>query len=105
MGTQPLSWSVLGPSLQAFSLPQMAHESTVEHGRLDTGEAGTALAPWLAQHGHPGQQVGGRGLRSRRAEESQHQQPQCQWGPVPTEPPTSFSGCWGMPGLQRGGGG
>ncbi|XP_009878517.1 PREDICTED: cytosolic purine 5'-nucleotidase-like [Charadrius vociferus] len=35
----------------------MAHESTVEHGRLDAGEAGTALAPWLAQHGHPGQQV------------------------------------------------
>ncbi|XP_075030704.1 cytosolic purine 5'-nucleotidase-like isoform X6 [Calonectris borealis] len=37
----------------------MAHESTVEHGRLDTGEAGTALAPWLAWHGHPGQQVAG----------------------------------------------
>ncbi|KAM6342341.1 sodium-dependent phosphate transporter 1 isoform 3-T3 [Podargus strigoides] len=37
----------------------MAHESTVEHGRLDVGEAGTALAPWLAQHSHPGQQVAG----------------------------------------------
>uniref|UniRef100_A0A8B9MDM4 5'-nucleotidase domain containing 4 n=1 Tax=Accipiter nisus TaxID=211598 RepID=A0A8B9MDM4_9AVES len=37
----------------------MAHESTVEHGRLDAGEAGTALAPWLAQHGHPSQQVAG----------------------------------------------
>lgn len=104
MGTQPLSWSVPGPSLQAFSLPQMAHESTVEHGRLDAGEAGTALAPWLAQHGHPGQQVGGRGLRSQKGRVPAPAT-QCQWGPVPTEPPTSFSGCCGTPGLQRGGGG
>ncbi|XP_009474622.1 PREDICTED: cytosolic purine 5'-nucleotidase-like [Nipponia nippon] len=37
----------------------MAHESTVEHGRLDMGEAGPALVPWLAQHGHPDQQVPG----------------------------------------------
>ncbi|XP_074419746.1 cytosolic purine 5'-nucleotidase-like isoform X2 [Larus michahellis] len=37
----------------------MAHESTVEHGRLDTGEAGMALAPWLTWHSHPGQQVTG----------------------------------------------
>ncbi|KAM6113214.1 LOW QUALITY PROTEIN: cytosolic purine 5'-nucleotidase-like [Phoenicopterus ruber ruber] len=37
----------------------MAHESTVEHGRLDAGEAGSALAPWLAQQGHPGPQVAG----------------------------------------------
>ncbi|XP_068277425.1 cytosolic purine 5'-nucleotidase-like isoform X2 [Nyctibius grandis] len=37
----------------------MAHESTVEHGRLDTGEMGMALAPWLARCGHPGQQVPG----------------------------------------------
>ncbi|KAM6232316.1 cytosolic purine 5'-nucleotidase-like isoform 2-T2 [Spheniscus humboldti] len=37
----------------------MAHESTVEHSRLDMGEAGTALAPWLAQHSLPGQQVAG----------------------------------------------
>ncbi|XP_017692846.1 PREDICTED: 5'-nucleotidase domain-containing protein 4 isoform X2 [Lepidothrix coronata] len=35
----------------------MAHESTVEHTRLDSGEVGTALPPWLAQHSHPGQQV------------------------------------------------
>ncbi|XP_064897260.1 cytosolic purine 5'-nucleotidase-like isoform X2 [Columba livia] len=37
----------------------MAHELTVEHSRLDAGEGGTALAPWLAQCGHPGQQVAG----------------------------------------------
>ncbi|XP_051496771.1 cytosolic purine 5'-nucleotidase-like isoform X2 [Apus apus] len=37
----------------------MAHESTVEHGRLDTGEAGTVLPPWLDQHSHPNQQVAG----------------------------------------------
>ncbi|PKU33949.1 5 -nucleotidase domain-containing protein 4 isoform x1 [Limosa lapponica baueri] len=37
----------------------MAHESTVEHGRLDAGEVGTALAPWLAQHGPPSHQVTG----------------------------------------------
>ncbi|XP_069733849.1 cytosolic purine 5'-nucleotidase-like isoform X2 [Phaenicophaeus curvirostris] len=32
----------------------MAHESTVEHGH--SGEAGTLLAPWLAQSGHLDQQ-------------------------------------------------
>ncbi|XP_030319861.1 cytosolic purine 5'-nucleotidase isoform X2 [Calypte anna] len=37
----------------------MAHESTVEHGLRDSAEAGTALAPWLAQQSHPGQQVAG----------------------------------------------
>ncbi|XP_071585378.1 cytosolic purine 5'-nucleotidase-like isoform X3 [Heliangelus exortis] len=37
----------------------MAHESTVEHGLRDSAEAGTALAPWLAQHSHPGAQVAG----------------------------------------------
>ncbi|NXY52131.1 5NTC nucleotidase, partial [Ceuthmochares aereus] len=36
----------------------MAHESTVEHSH--SGEAGTLLSPWLAQHSHPGQQVGAR---------------------------------------------
>ncbi|XP_041885500.1 cytosolic purine 5'-nucleotidase-like [Corvus kubaryi] len=35
----------------------MAHESTVEHSRLDSGDAVPALPPWLAQHGDPGQQV------------------------------------------------
>ncbi|KAM4644931.1 cytosolic purine 5'-nucleotidase-like isoform 5-T5 [Amazona ochrocephala] len=35
----------------------MAHESTVEHSRGDAGEAGAALAPWLAWHGHPSPQV------------------------------------------------
>uniref|UniRef100_A0A8D2QEM2 Uncharacterized protein n=1 Tax=Zonotrichia albicollis TaxID=44394 RepID=A0A8D2QEM2_ZONAL len=38
----------------------MAHESTVEHSHRDSGDAGTALPPWLAQHGDPHQQVGGR---------------------------------------------
>ncbi|XP_029890479.1 cytosolic purine 5'-nucleotidase-like isoform X7 [Aquila chrysaetos chrysaetos] len=72
----------------------MAHESTVEHGRLDAGEAGTALAPWLAQHGHPGQQVGGRGPRSRRAEESQHQQPNASGVlcPLSPAPPSQVAG-------------
>lgn len=40
----------------------MAHESTVEHSRLDVGETGTGLAAWLAQSGQSGQQVGGMGL-------------------------------------------
>ncbi|XP_009999667.1 PREDICTED: cytosolic purine 5'-nucleotidase-like [Chaetura pelagica] len=34
----------------------MAHESTVEHGRLDTGEAGTVLPPWLQQQVSGGSQ-------------------------------------------------
>ncbi|XP_010167918.2 LOW QUALITY PROTEIN: cytosolic purine 5'-nucleotidase-like, partial [Antrostomus carolinensis] len=34
----------------------MAHESTVEHSRLDMGEAGMAVAPWMPWHGHPDQQ-------------------------------------------------
>ncbi|XP_053822634.1 cytosolic purine 5'-nucleotidase-like isoform X6 [Vidua chalybeata] len=38
----------------------MAHESTVEHSCRDSGDAVTALPPWLAQHGDPGQQVGDR---------------------------------------------
>ncbi|NWH81488.1 5NTC nucleotidase, partial [Piaya cayana] len=39
----------------------MAHESTVEHGH--GGEAGTQPSPWLAQSGHPGQQVGAGGRK------------------------------------------
>ncbi|XP_062366681.1 cytosolic purine 5'-nucleotidase-like isoform X9 [Cinclus cinclus] len=35
----------------------MAHESTVEHSRPDSGDTVTALPPWLAQHGDPGQQI------------------------------------------------
>lgn len=92
-----------GPSPQAFSLLQMAHESTVEHGRLDTGEAGMALAPWLTRHSHPGQQVGGRGQRGMGVPAAA---PPCRWGPVPTEPPpASIAGHWGPPRLQWGGGG
>ncbi|KAM6331244.1 5'-nucleotidase domain-containing protein 4 isoform 3-T4 [Alca torda] len=80
----------------------MAHESTVEHGRLDAGEAGMALAPWLAPHSHPGQQVGGRGQRGMGVPAATHP---WRWGPVPTELPPSISGHWGPPRLQRGGGG
>uniref|UniRef100_A0A8C9NTL8 5'-nucleotidase domain containing 4 n=1 Tax=Serinus canaria TaxID=9135 RepID=A0A8C9NTL8_SERCA len=35
----------------------MAHESTVEHSHRDSGDASTALPPWLAQHGDPHPQV------------------------------------------------
>ncbi|XP_041334064.1 cytosolic purine 5'-nucleotidase-like isoform X2 [Pyrgilauda ruficollis] len=33
----------------------MAHESTVEHSRRDSGDVATALPPWLAQRGDPHQ--------------------------------------------------
>lgn len=46
-----------------------------------------ALAPWLAQHGHPGQQVGGPGQRGRRAWESQHWHPDAGGVPCPLSPP------------------
>ncbi|NXJ38194.1 5NTC nucleotidase, partial [Ciconia maguari] len=67
----------------------MAHESTVEHSRPDTGEAGTALAPWLARHGHPGQQVGGRGQSGHwpRARESRRQHPNAAGVLCPLSPP------------------
>ncbi|KAM4756220.1 cytosolic purine 5'-nucleotidase-like isoform 5-T5 [Cyanocitta cristata] len=67
LGRHPTPWlagaslslgALSTPSLGALSTPpQMAHESTVEHSRLDSGDAVTALPPWLAQHGDPGQQV------------------------------------------------
>ncbi|NXT93939.1 5NTC nucleotidase, partial [Anhinga rufa] len=67
----------------------MAHESTVEHSRLDTGEAGTALAPW---HSHPGLQVGGRGQQHPCAVSVGvlASAPQHQWGLVPTKHPPPF---------------
>lgn len=76
---------VPSPLCHGLVPPQMAHELTVEHSRLDAGEGGTALAPWLAQHGNPGQQVGGRGQRVPSTT--------MPGGRVPTEPPISISGC------------
>lgn len=55
------------PLGRAFSPLQMAHESTVEHGRLNAGEVGMAPGPWLSQRGHPGQQVGDRGQQNQVA--------------------------------------
>lgn len=105
VGGHPAPWLLCArPSPHTFSPPQMAHESTVEHGRLDTGEAGTALAPWLAQQGHPGQQVGGRGQRGRSTwwpRESQRHQGGAGGALWLLSPPTSVSGLWGPPGLQR----
>lgn len=62
LGGHPNHW-LAGASLSlgALSTPlQMAHESTVEHSHRDSGDVVTALPPWLAQRGDPGQQVGDR---------------------------------------------
>lgn len=75
LGGHPTPW-LAGASLSlgALSTPplQMAHESTVEHSRQDSGDTVTALPPWLAQHGDPGQQVGGKEQMGRRTQASCH---------------------------------
>lgn len=101
LGGHPTPWLASASlSLGALStLPQMAHESTVEHSRLDSGDAVTALPPWLAQHGDPGQQVGGREQRGRRTWASCHADALRVLCPL-----SPFCTVSGPPGLEWGGG-